>query len=101
MVMVVMLNNQLLSLNTVINDSPANCLLYSGAIHNFLSADWCQANGSEFNSTKHFSVYLADEQEVSSVGKVKCFVDLGPMKTALSFYVLRCDILCVLRIPFL
>ena len=101
MAMVVMLNNQLLSLKTVINDSPATCLLDSGATHNFLSADWCKANGLQFDSTEHFSVRLADGQEVSAVGKVKCFVDLGPMKTALTIHVLQCDIPCVLGIPFL
>ena len=96
MAMVVMLNNQLLSLNTVINDSPATCLLDSGTTHNFLSADWCKVNCLKFDSTEHFSVCLADRQEVSAVGKVKCFVNLGPMKTALTFHVLQCDIPCVI-----
>ena len=95
MAMVVMLNNQLLSLKTVINDSPATCLLDSGATHNFLSADWCKANSLKFDSTEHFSVYLADEKKVSAMGKVKHFVDLGPMKTALIFYVLQYDIPCI------
>ena len=99
--MVVMLNNQLLSLKTVINDSPATCLLDSGATHNFLSVDWCKANGLKFDSTKHFYVYLADRQEVSAVIKVKFFVDLGPMKTALTFHVLECDIPCISEIQFL
>ena len=58
--MVVILNNQLLSLRTVINDSPATCLLDNGVTHNFLASDWCQANGLLVNSTEHFSVYLAD-----------------------------------------
>ena len=101
MAMIVMLNNQLLSLKTVINDSPATCLLDSGATYNFLSADWCKANGLKFDSTEYFSIYLADRQEVSAVEKVKCFVDLGPMKTTLTFHVLQCDIPCVLGIPFL
>ena len=101
MAMVVLLNNQLLSLKTIINDSPAICLLDSGATHSFLSADWCQANGLKFDSTKHFSVYLADEQEISAVGKVKCFVDLGPIKTALTFHMIQCNILCILGILFL
>ena len=99
--MVVILNNQLLSLKTIINDSPATFLLDSGATHNFLSADWSKANGLKVDSTEQFSIYLADRQEVSAVGKIKCFVDLGPMKTALTFHVLQCDILCVLVIPFL
>ena len=96
-----MLNNQLLSLKTVINDSPATCLLDSGATLKFLSADWCKANSLKLDSTEHFSVYLVDVQEVPTVGKVKCFVDLGPMKTALTFYMLQCDIPCVLGIEFL
>ena len=47
----------------------------------FLSADWCRANGLKFDSTEHFSIYLADGQEISAMGEVKCFVDLGPIKT--------------------
>ena len=35
------------------------------------------------------------------MGKVKYFVDLVPMKTALTFHVLQYDIPCVLRILFL
>ena len=99
--MVVILHNQLLSLKTVINDSLATCLLDSGATQNFLSADWCKVNNLKFDSTKHFGIHLADGQEVSSVGKVKCLVDLGPMKTALTFHVLQYDIPCVLGILFL
>ena len=97
----VMLSNQLLSLELMINDSSATCLLDSGASHNFLSLDWCQANGLRWDSAEQFGVHLADGQEVPAVGKVKCFVDLGPMKTALTFHVLQCDIPCVLGIPFL
>ena len=58
MAMVVMLNNQLLSLKTVINDGSATCLLDSGATHNFLPADWCQANGLKLDSIEHFSIYF-------------------------------------------
>ena len=43
--MVVILHNQLLSLKSVINDSPATRLLNSGETHNSLSEDWCQAIG--------------------------------------------------------
>ena len=35
------------------------------------------------------------------MGKVKCFMDLGPIKTALTFRVLQYNIPCVLGIPFL
>ena len=101
MAIVVMLNNQLLSLKTVINDSPTTCLLDSSATHSFLSADWCKTNGLKFDSTEHFSVHLADRQKVSAVGKIKGFVDLSLMKTSLTFHVLQCDIPCVLGIPFL
>ena len=55
-----MLNNQLLSLKTIINDSPGNCLLDRGVTDNFLSTDCCQANSLKSDSTKHFSVCLAD-----------------------------------------
>ena len=99
--MVVMLSNQLLSLKTIINDIPATCLLDSGATHNFLSADWCQANDLKFDSIEYFSIHLPDRKEVSPVGKVKSFVDLSPMKTVLSFYMLQCNIPCVWAIPFL
>ena len=44
---------------------------------------------------------LADGLEVPEVGKVRCFVYLGPMKTALTFYMLDCNVPCVLGIPFL
>jgi len=99
--MVVMLSNQLLSLDTTIGDRQATCLLDSGASHNFLSADWCQVGGLVYESSKHFDVRLADGQEVPAIGKIRCLVDLGPMKTALTFHVLQCDIPCVLGIPFL
>ena len=101
MSMVVVLNNQMLSLKTVINDCPATCLLDSGATHTFWSIDWCKACGLKVDSIEYFSIHLSDEQKVSDEGKVKCFVDLGPMKTTLTFHVLQCDILCVLGIPFL
>ena len=80
-----MLNNQLLSLKTVINDSPATFLLDSGATHNFLSADWCKANGLKFDSTEHFSVHLADRQEVSAVGKVKVLCGFKPYENCINF----------------
>ena len=35
------------------------------------------------------------------MGKLKCFVDLGPIKTVLTFHMLQCDFLCVLGILFL
>ena len=101
MSMAVILNNQLLSLKTLTNDSPAIFLLDSSTTHNFLSADWCQDNGLKLDSTGHIAVYLADRKKVSAVGKAKCFVDLGPIKTVLTFHMLQCDIPCVLGIPFL
>ena len=49
----------------------------------------------------HFSIRLADGQNTFAMGKVKCIVELGPIKSALTFHVLQCDIPCVLEIPFL
>ena len=96
-----MLKNQLFRLKTVIIDSLATCLFDSDATHNFLSADWCQLNGLKIDSTEHLSVCLADRQKVSTVGKLKCFVDLGSIKTALTLHMLQHDIPCILGIPFL
>ena len=101
MAMVIMMNNQILRIKIVIYDSLETCLLDSSAIYNFLWADWCQTNGLKIDSTEHLSVYLADGQEVSAVGKLKCSVDLGPIKTGLTFHLQQCDIPCVLRTPFL
>ena len=77
------------------------CLLDSGASHNFVSVGWCKANALEFGDCAQFGVRLADGQEIQAIGKFRCFVDLGPMKTALDFHVLECDVPCVLGIPFL
>ena len=95
-----MLNNQLLSLKIVINNSPAICFLDIGATYSFLLADWCQANSLEFDSTEYFIVYLADGQGVSAVKNIKFIVDLGPKKTVLTFSMLQCDIPYVLGNSF-
>ena len=50
---------------------------------------------------KWFSVQLVDGQEVPAVGKLFCLVDLRPLKTALTSYVLDCNISCVLGLSFL
>ena len=68
---------------------------------NFLALDWCQKNKLKVENGETFGVWLADGLEVPAVSKVRCFVDLGPIKTALTFYVLDCNIPCVLGIPFL
>ena len=99
--MVIALHNQLITLKTTICGKSAECLLDSGASHNFLALDWCQKNELKVENGETFGVRLADGLEVPAVGKVHCFVDLGPMKTALTFYVLDCNVPCVLGIPFL
>ena len=99
--MVIVLNELLIKLRTLVDRKSAVCLLDSGALHNFFSVNWCEQNGLEYKEGKWFSVQLADGQEVPAVGKLCCLVDLGPMKTALTFYVLDCNIPCVLGLPFL
>lgn len=44
---------------------------------------------------------MADGQEVLTIDKVKCLVDLGPLNAALTFFILDYDALCILVIPFL
>ena len=73
----------------------------SGALHNLLALDWCYKNDLKLKNGETFGLWLADRLEVPTVGKVCCFIDLGPMKIALTFYVLDCNIPCVLGIPFL
>ena len=99
--MVITLHNQLITLKTTIFGKLAECLLDSGALHNFLALDWCQKNKLKVKNGKTFGVWLADGLEVPAVGKVRCFVDLGPMKTAQTFYMLDWNVPCVLGIPFL
>ena len=45
-------------------------------------------------------VWLADELEVPVVSNIYYFINLWPMKTELIFYVLDCNVLCILGIPF-
>ena len=99
--MVIALYNYLISLKTIICGKSAEYLLDSGASHNFLALDWCYKNELRVKNGETFRVWLADGLEVPAVGKVRCFVDLGPIKTVLTFYILDCNILCVLCIPFL
>ena len=99
--MVVILNSYLLSLETILNDRPAIFLLDSDKFYNFPSLDWYQVHGLKYNPNKHFGVCLENRQEVPAVAKVKCFVDLGPIKTAFIIYMLHCNIPCILGILFL
>ena len=99
--MVVVLDESLINLRTLVAGKSTDCLLDSGASHNFLSVEWCKENSIEYESGDWFSVRLADGQEVPVVAKLRCFVDLGPMKTALTFYILDCSVPCVLGLPFL
>ena len=50
---------------------------------------------------KIFGVQLADGLKVPAVGKMRCFIDLEPMKIAITFYVLDCNVPCILGILFL
>ena len=70
--------------------------LYSGALHELFSVNWCEQNGLKHEQGKWFSVLLADGQEVSAVGKLRCLVYLGPIKTVLTFHVLYCNVPCIL-----
>ena len=99
--MLIALHNQLINLKTTICGKSAECLLDSGALHNFLALDWCQKNELKVENGETFEVQLADGLDVPAFGKVHCFVDLGSMKTALTFCVLDCNLPCVLGIPFL
>ena len=98
--MVVVLNELLIKLRILVDGKSTICLLYSEALHNFFSVNWCEQNGLEYKEGKWFSVQLADVQEVPAIGILHCLVDLGPIKTAINFYVLDC-IPCVLGLPFL
>ena len=84
--MVIILYKLLINLKTLVDGESANCLLDSGASHNFFFVNWCDQNGLDYKWDKWFSVQLADEQEVPSVGKLCCLVDLGPMKIAHLLY---------------
>ena len=99
--MVVVLNESLINLRTLVAGKSVDCLLDSGASHNFVSIEWCKQNALEYKKGDWFSVQLADGQEVPAVGRLCCFVDLGPLEIALTFYVLDCNVPCVLGLPFL
>ena len=58
-------------------------------------------NGLEYEWGKCCSFQLADGQEIPAISKLYCFVDLVPMKTALTFHVLDCNIPCILGLTFL
>ena len=93
--MVIILDELLIKLKTLVDGKSANCLLDIGASHNFFSIDWYVQNGLEYEWGKCFSVQLADGQEVPAVGKLHCLEGLGPMKTALTFYILECLYVCM------
>ena len=99
--MVIVLNESLLKLQTLVDGKSTSCLLDSGALHNFFSINWCKQNDLEYEHSKWFNVQLEDGHEVPAVGKLCCLVDLGLMKTVLTFYILGCNVPCVLRPPFL
>ena len=94
--MVIILNEFLIKLRTLADGKSADCLLDSEASHNFFSLNWYDQNGLEYKWCKWFSIQLADRQEVPEVGKLHCLIDLGPMKTELTLYVLDCNGPCIL-----
>ena len=98
--MVIVLNELLVKLRMLVDRKSAVHLLDNGASHNFFSVNWCEQNGLEYKEGKWFSIQLVDEQEVPAVGKLYCLVDLGPIKTELTFYILYCNIPCVLGLSF-
>ena len=89
---VIVLNELLINLRTLTDGILSDCLSDSGALHNFLSVNWCDQNGLDYKLGKWFSIQLADGQEVPAVGKLCCLVDLGPMKMTLTFYILGCNV---------
>jgi len=76
--MAVIVDGSLLHIEASIGGEFANCLMDSGASHNFLSSNWCEIHGLEPEVIDHFEVRLADGQEVSATGKICCTVDFGP-----------------------
>ena len=98
--MVIVLNELLINLRTLVDRKSAVCLLDSVASHNFFSVNWCDQNGPKYEWGKWFSDQLADRQEVPTVGKLHHLIDLGPMKMVLTLYILECNIPCVLGLPF-
>ena len=99
--MVITICNQMISLKTSISGKTAECLLDSGASHNFLAFDWHQKNEFKVENRETFKVWLVDGLEVPAVGKVRCFVTLEPMKTVPTFNVSDCNVAYVLGIRFL
>ena len=59
--MVIVLNELLIKLRTLVDGKSTNCLLDSGASHNF-SVNWCDQNGLECKQGKWFIVQLEDGQ---------------------------------------
>ena len=86
---------------TLVDGKSTDCLLDSGASHNFFSVNWYDQTGLEYKWGKWFYIQLEDEQEVPEIGKLHYLVDLGPMKTVLTIYILDCNILCILGLYFL
>ena len=46
--MVIMLNELLIKLRTLVDGKSTVCLLDSGASYNFFSVNWCEQNGLEY-----------------------------------------------------
>ena len=97
--MFITLNELLINFKTLVDGKYNDYLLDHGVLHNFFSVNWCDQNGLENEWGKWFSIQMAEGQEVPAVSKLRCLVDLGPMKAALTFYVLNCNLLCLLGLP--
>ena len=57
--MVIILNELLIKLRTLVDRKSVDCLLDSGASHNFLSVNWYDQNGFDYEKGKWFSDQLA------------------------------------------
>lgn len=98
--MIVVLNELLTSLRTLIYDKSIECLLNSGASHNFLFSNWSLEWGQKFDNDDRFGVNLTDRQEVSAINNVQCLPDLVPMKIALKFNIFNYNIPYIFSLQF-
>ena len=50
--MVIIFNESLIKLRALVDGKSTDCLLDSGASHNFFSVNWCEQNGLEYKQGK-------------------------------------------------
>lgn len=96
----VVLNDFIIGIRTLINGMSSEYLLHSRALYECFALNWCNKKKLGFESRAQFNVRLVDRQEVPAVYKIRCLLYLGPMKTEMIFYILDCNEPCVLGIPF-